>query len=80
MGEVDRIKEFKELLKIKSVKDAQRVLNTLSALVITKKIKPQTANVLIKIINLQLKTIELAELEERLNRLEEIVERTSKRG
>lgn len=74
MDEVNQIKEFKKLLKIESVKDAQKVLNTLSALVITKRISPNTANTLIKIVNLQLKALEITDVEERLNELEKRVE------
>ncbi len=66
MNEVDQIKEFKKHLKVENVKDAQKVLNTLSALVITKRISPRTANTLIKIIELQLKALEIAATEERL--------------
>ena len=79
MDEVDQIKEFKMLLKIESVKDAQKVLNTLSALVITKRISPRTANTLIKIIELQLKALEIAATEERLSRLKEMVEQIRER-
>lgn len=63
MNEVDQIKEFKKHLKVENVKDAQKVLNTLSALVITKRISPRTANTLIKIIELQLKALEIAATE-----------------
>lgn len=74
MVKVDQVKEFKKLLKVESVEDAQRVLNTLSALVISKAIDPKTANTLARIIKLQLRAIELSELEERLNELERRIE------
>ena len=62
-----------KLLRVKNIKDLQRVLNTFSTLVITKSIDPQTANCLIKILNLQLKTIKTSNLEKRILELEEIV-------
>ncbi|MEM0215066.1 MAG: hypothetical protein QXI54_01840 [Archaeoglobaceae archaeon] len=60
----EEFRKLKRVLKVENAKDVQRILNTLSALVITEAIDREIAETLLKILELQVRILEIIELED----------------
>ncbi|MDI9645649.1 MAG: hypothetical protein QFX40_03020 [Archaeoglobales archaeon] len=60
----EEFRKLKRVLKVENAKDVQRILNTLSALVITEAIDREIAEILLKILELQVRILEIIELED----------------
>jgi hypothetical protein len=68
------LEEFRQI-KLRKIDDLQSFIERIVQELLSKRIQPTTVNSLSRLLNLQLKTIEFSELEERISKLEKLVEK-----
>ncbi len=70
---------MRDQLQLESLEDLNVLIDSLIRLTIVKKLSPTVVNSLSRLLSLKLKLYELKDLEERISRLEKLVEEISRR-
>ena len=70
---------MRDQLQLESLEDLDVFIDSLVRLTIVKKLPPTVVNSISRLLTIKLKLYELKDLEERISRLEKLVEKTSRR-
>ena len=70
---------MKDIRRFKDLKDVDALIDILINSTLLRKLNPTLVNSLSRLLSLKLRLYELKDLEERISRLEKLVEKTSRR-